>query len=178
MRIDIREITKPALRLFIVCFIVTALLAATYTLTAEKIKERAEIGLNDTRREVLPEAETFEVVNDSTVFGRTSDGRAAGYIITVVKKGYGGDMEVMVGFTSDGSVSGVGILKQSETPGMGAKTDTSDFLSQYKGLNKKASLGEEIDGITGATISSRAVTDAVNEAIESHDDLKKGEENE
>jgi len=165
MKIDIKGIMKPSLKLFVICFVVTALLALTSAFTKDKIAEREAQGITDTRKVVLSTADTFKDVNDNTVCGIDAEGNTVGYVMTVIVKGYGGEIEVMVGFGKDDKVSGVSILRQTETPGMGAKTDTSEFLSQYKGLNSEAALGKEIDGITGATISSTAVTDAVNDAI-------------
>lgn len=179
MKIDIKSILKPSLKLFVICFVVTALLAITYVMTKNKIAERAELGITNSRKEVLAAAETFEDINDNTVCGKDGNGKKVGYVITVTKKGYGGDIEVMVGFGEDGKVSGVSILRQSETPGMGAKTDTEEYLSQYKGLTDNSNeVGDEIDGITGATISSKAVTDAVNEAITDYLEIVKENNNE
>lgn len=173
MKLNIREVTKPTVKLVVICFVVTALLALTYAVTKNKIADRAALEVTNTRKAVLTTAETFVDIKDNTVCGKDADGAIVGYVITVTKKGYGGDIAVMVGFGEDGNVSGVSILSQSETPGMGAKTDTEEYLIQYKGLSEEATLGEEIDGITGATISSKAVTDAVNEAITEYKNLEK-----
>lgn len=96
-----------------------------------------------------------------------------GYIVTVTdKEGYGGDIKVTVGIQNDGTVSGVSILSISETAGLGMRATESSFQEQYVGKNtehfyvsKDGGEGEAIDAISGATITSRAFTGAVNTAI-------------
>lgn len=90
-------------------------------------------------------------------------------MVTTEAKGYGGAIEVMTGIRPDGTVSGVTILSMSETPGLGAKTKESSFLRQYTGANAPDLAvnkdGGTVNAVSGATISSRAVTEAVNSAI-------------
>lgn len=96
-----------------------------------------------------------------------------GYIVTVTdKEGYGGDIKVTVGIQNDGTVSGVSILSISETAGLGMRATEASFQEQYVGKNtehfyvsKDGGEGEAIDAISGATITSRAFTGAVNTAI-------------
>ncbi len=96
-----------------------------------------------------------------------------GYIVTVTdKEGYGGDIKVTVGIQNNGTVSGVSILSISETAGLGMRATESSFQEQYVGKNtehfyvsKDGGEGEAIDAISGATITSRAFTGAVNTAI-------------
>ncbi len=96
-----------------------------------------------------------------------------GYIITATdKEGYGGDIQITVGITTDGTVSGISILSISETAGLGMKAKEPAFYEQYKGkqtdkfvVSKDGGSGEPIDALSGATITSRAVTGAVNAAL-------------
>ena len=96
-----------------------------------------------------------------------------GYVITSTDpNGYGGDIQVSVGIQSDGTVSGIAILSISETAGLGMKAAEPDFYEQYSGkqtdhfyVSKDGGEGEEIDAISGATITSRAVTGAVNSSL-------------
>lgn len=90
-----------------------------------------------------------------------------GFCVQVVTAGFGGDMTLMVGFNSDLAVVGVQILSHSETPGLGAKVNDAGYLSQYGGKTGDLALGEDIDAISGATISSKAVLAGVNEAQKS-----------
>ena len=104
-------------------------------------------------------------------FKGVKGGSVSGYVFTTVAKGYGGDIKVMTGVDADGKVSGVEILEISETAGLGMNAKKPDFLSQYVGKSgeifvSKDKPGENsIDALTGATISSRAVTGAVNNAL-------------
>jgi len=165
MKLDIKKIIKPTISLFVICLLTTTFLAVTSALTEKKILERAEQDINATRKIVLSTADTFEEVKDNAVVGKDENGNIVGHVITVTIKGYGGNMQVMVGIDSDEKVSGVSILSHSETPGLGAKAADDGFLSQFKGINSEAEVGVEIDSISGATISSAAVTDAVNKAL-------------
>lgn len=96
-----------------------------------------------------------------------------GYVVTTTdKEGYGGDIQITVGITTDGTVSGVSILSISETAGLGMKATEPAFYEQYQGkqtesfyVSKDGGNGEPIDALSGATITSRAVTGAVNTAL-------------
>ena len=96
-----------------------------------------------------------------------------GYVVTVTdKEGYGGDIQITVGITADGTISGVAFLSISETAGLGMKATDSSFYSQYVGkqtdkfyVSKDGGEGEPIDAISGASFTSRAVTGAVNAAL-------------
>ena len=96
-----------------------------------------------------------------------------GYVVTTTdKEGYGGDIQITVGITTDGTVSGVSILSISETAGLGMKATQPEFYEQYQGkqtesfcVSKDGGNGEPIDALSGATITSRAVTGAVNVAL-------------
>ena len=97
--------------------------------------------------------------------------RILGYCVQVVTAGFGGDMTLMVGFYSDRSIAGVQILSHSETPGLGAKASDAAYFAQYQGKSGTLSLGEDIDAVSGATISSRAVLSGVTAAqkiLDSH----------
>ena len=97
----------------------------------------------------------------------------AGYVITATDgEGYGGDIQITVGITADGTISGVAFLSISETAGLGMKATDSSFYSQYVGkqtdkfyVSKDGGEGEPIDAISGASFTSRAVTGAVNAAL-------------
>ena len=107
--------------------------------------------------------------------GLDASGRTAGYVFITESKGYGGAIKVMTGITSDAQVSGVVLLEQEETPGLGANAAQESFREQYVGpapedgftvlKNGGASADNEVDALTGATISSKAVTEAVNQAL-------------
>ena len=88
-----------------------------------------------------------------------------GYVVEVETAGYAGPMILWVGVTNEGTVSGVTVRDHGETFGLGrgAQTDAS-FLLQFLGTAGEAAVGEDIDALTGATVTSKAVTRAVNSA--------------
>ena len=81
---------------------------------------------------------------------------------------------MLTGIGTDGKVVGVTVLEHNETPGMGSKVTGTSFLEQFLG-KKSVALGSNIDGITGATRSSAAVTNAVDEALRMFAQLKEAE---
>ncbi len=104
------------------------------------------------------------------VFPAVKDGSHLGYALEGAGKGYGGAVSVMVGVTPEGTLAGIGITGHSETPGLGAKCTEAQFLDQFRGMPAeggvaRAADGGQVEAITGATITTVAVVDAVNEAL-------------
>lgn len=88
-----------------------------------------------------------------------------GYVIEVGTSGYAGELVLWVGVTDDGTVSGVTVRDHAETFGLGRRAQTdADFLLQFVNTNGDAAVGENVDALTGATVTSKAVTRAVNAA--------------
>lgn len=181
MKLSFKEIVKPAVLLFAICLVVTALLAGTNLLTADAIARQAVETAENTRKVVLPAAETF-TEGDGFYTGEAG-GNAVGYVFETEAKGYGGTIKVMTGIDSTGTVTGVAILSHSETPGLGANAEKPSFTDGYKQpapesgitlVKNKAAGDGEIEAMTGATITSRAVTNAVNEAISLYHTVKGG----
>lgn len=91
-------------------------------------------------------------------------------------------MKIMTGIDKDGAVTGISPLELNETAGLGMKAQNDSFLDQFKGkvkdiaVNKNSASGNEIQALTGATITSKAVTAAVNEALSYYDSNLKGAE--
>ncbi len=104
------------------------------------------------------------------VFQATVDGAEAGYCVQVTPTGFAGAVTCMVGINADGTVAGVKVTGHAETPGLGAKAQSdSDWIGQFAGMPADGALAVTKDGgsvtpITGATITSRAVTLGVNTA--------------
>ena len=97
-----------------------------------------------------------------------SDGRTVGYVSQITTKGFGGDIVVTVGMDTDGVLTGIRVGGEgfSETAGLGARTRDEAFTAPFAGKTAPVALGEDVDAVTGATISSSAVTVAVNTAAE------------
>lgn len=106
---------------------------------------------------------------------KDGDGKAIGYVASVTSKdAYKNQLTVAVGMALDGTVQNVIVLEHEETPGLGSKAAEESFTSQFSGKNVEsfipvdgASADNEIDAISGATYSTNAVTNAVNEALAS-----------
>lgn len=112
-----------------------------------------------------------------TVYPLKKDGLIKAFAIkSNSNKGFGGKLEILVGITIDGYILGYEVLKSQETPGLGTKVSEEKFKSQFVGLRPKEELkvkqdGGEIDAVTAATISSRAVTEAVQQAYDGYKKL-------
>ncbi|EDS77400.1 RnfABCDGE type electron transport complex subunit G [Clostridium massiliodielmoense] len=197
-----KETLMLGLKLLIITAIAGLVLGWAYKITLEPINNQNIKTNNEAMNEVLPSAKEFakiaaqevkpgekvdkQLQKDSPVIevnkGQNS-GKVAGYAIKVGTKGYGGKIEMMVGISNGGKVEGIKILSHNETPGLGAKAPEPDFSDQYKGkeiktplevVKGKASKENDIAAITGATITSKAVTKGVNDAIEYYNKELKG----
>ncbi len=105
--------------------------------------------------------------------------RENGIITSVAVKsqsnnGFGGKIELIAGILTDGTLVGYKIIEQNETPGLGTKVTERKFSSQFEGMDTRTGIfdlrkdGGEIDAVTGATISSRAVVEAVKKAVSAY----------
>ena len=169
------KIFKPIVVLVIICIVITGALAATNGVTAPIIEEAKVAAENAARTELLPEAEgvftpveNVEVENVSAVYVADN---GAGTIITSSAKGYGGDVVVMTAFNPDGTIKQIKVTEQAETKGIGSKVvDTPSYWENYQGLDASQPLvlNEDVDAVTSATISSTALINAVNSAIEAY----------
>lgn len=157
-----------------IAVVVSAALAFVNAQTAPVIEQNNEQKLQDSLRGVLA-GDSFEVIKETesyTVYEAKKAGAKIGYCVVNAEKGYGGDVKVMTGVDLNGAVTAVDILEQSETPGLGANSVKDEFKGQYAGKSgeigvvKNNPSDTEIQAISGATITSRAVTKAVNAALE------------
>lgn len=187
-KISFKDIFVPTISLFLICIVVSALLAGTNELTKGPIAEIQAQTAAEAMNSVCPEAESFEGKEGLDVEfykGLDSAGNLVGYAIPSAYKGYGGDVEIMVGINLSGEVTGVEILSHEETPGLGANCTKESFTDMYKqpvpdgfSVVKDGTGGEggRIDALTGATITSNAVTQAVNNALNVYNSLEGGED--
>ena len=191
------EIVIPTAVLVIICLVITLALSGTNLLTKNKIAN-LEIQKKNTAMQKLILADEFKeevitVQNNET--GETTeikyntalkDGSVSGYIFTVAAKGYGGDISVMTAVDTKGSVIAIEILDASgETPGLGQNVTKPGWYSQFNGLKEGITVikggsanaaNNEINAVTGATISSKGVTKAVNQALDyANEILAKGD---
>ncbi len=184
------EIFNPVVVLTAICLCVALALSVCNMLTINKIsaieKEKTESAMRS-----LITAEEYKEIKISSIMLPNADYSVAfydglslylaysgeefkGYIVTTKSKGYGGDVSVMTAIGNDKKILGVNILSASdETPGLGQNITKTDFYSQYNGKSKDIVVvknsakdeNNEINAVTGATISSKAVSAAINEAF-------------
>lgn len=183
-----REIIKLGLTLLLICTISALALSMTYSVTIDKIVEQRNIASEESRKAILPDAESFKPVDENKlneivkfndkvveVYEGYAGGAVVGYAIKTLPSGYGGSLEVITGIKLDGNISGVRVGNHQETPGLGANATLPSFYTQYEGksidkelevVKSEPSNENEIEAISGATITSNAVTTGVNYAIE------------
>ena len=164
--------------LTVVCAVVSALLATVNAVTKDKIAAHNAEAQENAVREVFPgiddEIVTYEAEGlENDVYLVFRGGALAGYAARVMPSGFGGEIEMMVGVGVDGTTTGVSIISMSETPGVGSKTNSASFLEQFNGKDGEVKVGDGVDAISGATISSRAVTEGVRMAHNLGIDLEK-----
>ncbi len=170
--------------LFGITLVASAGVGAVNLITAEPIAQAAQAAKTAALEQVLPSfdatASELLTIDDMpiTVYTATAADATVGYAVeTMSKQGFGGAISLMVGFTPEGKVLNVNVLKQSETPGLGTKMadEGNPLLGSIQGqrLEEKklvdgrlavAKDGGDVDALTAATISSRAYVDAINRA--------------
>ena len=176
------DIIKPVGVQLAICIIIPLALSVTNKVTAKKIAE-LEAANSKKNMQSLIDADNFEECENGeiTYYAAINGGKTAAYIFTESSKGYGGDVSVMTAIKPDGTVAGVAILDVSgETPGLGQNAAKESFFSQYIGLKNGVSVlkngakaeNNEVDAVTGATITSTAVTRAVNKALDDFEKVK------
>ncbi len=167
------KINKLVIILAVVCCISGISLSFIYTTTKPRILKNKQERELKIKQEIM-NAKNFLPVKEITAFSEVYRGdnekdEFMGLLIKEKCRGYGGDIEYLVGLTAEiePRIINIKILSHRETPGLGAKVSSEKFLSQFKGkpaekifLKKDLSSGE-IDGITGATITSRAITSSI-----------------
>lgn len=185
-KINFKDIFVPTISLFLICLVVAFLLAGTNELTKGPIAESQAKKADEAKLQVCPEAVSFDGQEETDVpveFYRGFDesGNLVGYAIPSSHKGYGGEVEIMVGITTEGEITGVNILSINETPGLGMNATKESFRNQFKGeipeggfTAKGDPSKQQIDALTGATITSEAVSQAVNKALEVYSSLEGG----
>ena len=188
-----KDILKLGITLFAICAVAALVLGVTNNITAPVIEERNIQASNEARKIVLSEADEFKELDGMNsdivleVYEGIKDGQVIGYTIKTSSKGYGGAIELMVGISKDGKITGVEIGNHSETPGLGSKATEPMFKNQYVNKDVLNSLlvvkgstnnDNEISAISGATITSNGVTSGVNAAMKIYNEKLSGNDNE
>lgn len=198
------KIIKNTMILTIITLVAGLALGYVYEITKAPIANAQVAAKQEACQQVYPDADEFELIEvdaaaaekvlaDRAVNGTVDEvyiakkgSEEAGYVITTTdKEGYGGNIQISVGIMKDGTINGISILSISETAGLGMNATEPEFYGQYAGVkadqfyvSKDGGEGEPIDAISGATITSRAVTGAVNAAIGYYQEALGGSGNE
>ncbi len=188
------KIVKNTLILTLITIVAGTLLGLVYEVTKAPIARAQEKAKQEAYQKVLAGASSFEDYADfdsseasevvkaagytdditEAVAAKDAEGTVIGYVVAVTSHdGYGGDISISVGIDVDGTVTGIEMLSISETAGLGMKAEESEFKDQFKDKNvdkftytKNGEEGDDkIDAISGATITTSAVTNAVDSAL-------------
>ncbi len=191
VQMDPAYIIKLTVTLLVTCVVVAAALGGVNAVTEEKIdainwantvaamKAVVADPDNTTFSDELPLTDEMTAASGSvtldSVYEAQVGGATAGYAIKVVASGSQGKIEMMVGVDGEGTVTGVSIVKNAETAGIGSKVMTNmptasgvGVLSQFEGksaADAPLTVGANVDAISGATVSTRGVTNGVNAAL-------------
>ena len=167
----------PALILAAICLVCAAALGLTNRLTEDKIAAVERERYLASAASVLPEGAVLSelsVEGVSGFVGKDALGNTVGYALKTEAKGYGGTVSCVVGFDPSGKLVGISVSAPDETPGLGNNVVKPAFTDQFIGATSAPALGTEIDGVTGASFSSRAVEAAVAEAFALLEKIMKG----
>lgn len=184
------SLIMPAITLCLICLITTGLLGLTFSLTQTAREEQEALALNASRKMLYPSAMSFDdsvMPGDPAAYKGLLEAYVArdeadgnlGYLLKSEYPGYGGKVQIMVAISPEGVITGISILDNSETPGLGNKIEKQAFYGQFANqaadqtfaVKNSDSSKTTIDAIAGATISSRAVTESVNIATRYYLDL-------
>lgn len=184
-----REIIKLGLILLLITSISAVVLGLSNNLTQGKIEEAENSVSEEARMAVLPEADKFEEENSDKIDkevkenpnilevykGINDQDEVIGYAIKTASSGYGGDVEVITGISTEGTITGMNVVNHQETPGLGANATSEEFQERFSGVSAteeveivktEAQSENEVQALTGATITSDAVGNSVNMARE------------
>ena len=164
------------------CLISGLVIGAVWYVTAPVAAEKAEAMKQESMRSLVADAERFEEIpGEAGCFAAQQGGKTVAYIVPAESKGYGGRIKLLVAVDTEGKVLDFNILEHNETPGLGDNAQKPDFRKQFAGkgpelleVTKDPNNKENIQAMTGATISSRAVAKGVKEAAEKAASLAKG----
>lgn len=189
-----KNMLKDTAILLIITLISGAVLGFVYELTKNPIALQEEKAKQEAYKEVFADAASFEAITDLDETAMTAvaaeggytetsvnevakavdgSGSVLGYVITVTSHaGYGGDIKFSMGVRSDGTLNGISILSISETAGLGMRAEevlkpqfSGKQVVQFSVTKSGAASDDQIDAISGATITSNAVTNAVNAGL-------------
>ena len=198
---DTKSMIKNALILFAITLVAGVLLGLVYQVTKEPIAYQDKLAQDKANQSVFASASTFDDVTldeaaaaavaseftgvsiESVKEAKDASGAGLGYVIQVKSKGYGDFITYTVGITNEGNINGISIIKIAETPGLGMNAEkviAPQFVDKAAAIYSVAKNGQvtdpatQIEAISGATITSKAVTNGVNGAVSYFENVLKG----
>ena len=189
------RIIKDTIAITVITLVSGLLLGVVNDITAGPIAKQQASAKEAAYKEVFADADTFETVSsgedadleayldengfkgqdiNEVMLAKDSSGAEIGYAFTVTtKEGYGGDIQFAMGIQDDGTLNGISILSIGETAGLGMRATTDEFKNQFKDRNVEkftytktgATADDEIDALSGATITTNAMTNGVNAGL-------------
>jgi len=202
---EMKTMWKETLVLAVITVLSGLLLGFVHELTKEPIRLQQEKAVQEACRAVFPaqtgvdfvktdhtpgiplqEELKQEGVTIGSIYRAVKGQEQIGYVVeTTSSEGYGGDIVLYVGITNEGTLNAVSILSISETPGLGMQAEKvllpqlqNKAVSSIRYTKSGSTAEEEIDAISGATITTKAVTNAVNGALKTALEIGGGEANE
>ena len=158
-----KNIIAPVLVLVAICLVASAMLAGVFQVASPIIDTRAAEAATQARSAVLPDGDTFKKWEGELAEGVQDAYTAengAGMVCSTAFNGFNGAVELMIGMDAEGKVTGIQVMSQSETPGVGSNALTEEFRSRFTGLTS----ADGVDAYSGATFTSKAVKNGVNAA--------------
>lgn len=191
-KLDIKELLTLGGVLTIICVIVAGIVSTVYITTADQIALNNAVSAQDLAV-IMPESDSIEDMtaefepneNIIEIYKALKGSEEVGYVYKTVVNGYKPELTTLVGIDIEGNVVAAKVTQSSETPGLGALVAEEKYISQFTGKStqvpfevvKAATSGDqEIQAVSGATISSTAVANAVNLAVKFHKENILGEE--
>ena len=153
----------PVIILLAICFVVTYAMSAVYNITAERVEQSKINMANEARFLVLPQADSFSAIEADFTQGITEAYRAdngEGFVFASASQGFNGYVTFIIGISPEGEVVGINMFDHNETPGLGTKVGDTNFLEAFLGNTDETKL----DGVSGATLTSNALRNAVAQA--------------
>ena len=192
------QIPKPVIALTLIAAIAGVALSGVYSMTKDTIDEQKAMAERASYNEVCPGTDRFETVdaaeaklkeldgaNWGTDYGSTrireayvgkdASGNITGYALKVSSKGFGGDVTMALGLTPDGAVNKISFTELNETAGLGMRANEDSFKDQFAGKSGSVTYGEDgVEAMSGATVTSTAVKNAVNAGLNFYETVLKG----
>lgn len=188
------RIIKDTIAITVITLVAGLALGVVQDITADPIAKQEASAKQEAYKAVFSDADSFEQVDedtdklqayldengfaaqsiDETMIAKDASGNQMGYAFTVTtSEGYGGDIQFAMGIKDDGTLNGISILSIGETAGLGMRATTDDFKNQFKDRKVEkfeytktgATEDNQIDALSGATITTNAMTNGVNAGL-------------